>query len=295
MTSDAAVDAFEALGHELRLRVVLELADDRRVAWQWRGRRFASLRKAVGVTDAGRFSYHLDELQPQFVVQQGEHYHLTPAGMAVAGAVLSGIYSGDAPAWREPTEYDCPECGNDLTAAYEHSYFRLMCPEHGPLSGVTLPAGVVDGRNPDEVLALAVHELNDYTERALRGECPHCRGPAETTLPSPDRPPARDGPPDPPPAEDIVLARFDCERCGLTFWSTAAQCVLRHPAVAGFCWEHGIDTRERPPEAFLLDVAATATLERDGAVRARVDLPLDGDTLSVRLDGDGTVVDVARQ
>jgi ribosomal protein S27AE len=295
VTADAVADAFEALGHELRLRVVLELADDRRVAWQWRGRRFAELRKAVGVTDAGRFSYHLGELQPQFVVQQGDHYHLTPAGMAVAGAVLSGTYTGDLPSWRESTEYQCPDCGSDLTATFEHGYFRLACPEHGALSGITLPAGAVDGRSADDVLALAVHELNDYTERALHGECPHCRGSVETTLPSPDRPPARDGPPDPPPAEDTVLARFDCTRCGLTFWSTAAQCVRRHPAVAGFCWEHGIDTRKRPSEAFPFDVTAAATLERDEPVRVRVDLPLDDEMLRVRLDGDGAVVDVARQ
>lgn len=295
MTSDAVAEAFEALGHELRLQIVLELADDRRVAWQWRGRRFADLRKAVGIADAGQFTYHLDELQPQFVVKQGDHYYLTPAGMAVAGAVLAGTYTGDVPTWREPTEYSCPDCGSSLTATYEHGYFRLTCPEHGPLSGISLPAGAVDDRDADAVLALAVHELNEYTERALRGECPHCRGPTETTLPSPDRPPARDDEPDPQPAENVVLGRFDCARCGLTFWSSAAQCVLRHPAVAGFFWERGIDTRERPPESFPLDLTAAATLEREDPVRVRVDFPLNGDMLRVRLDGDGAVIDVERQ
>lgn len=291
---DEAVDAFDSLGHEIRLAIVCELANDRRVGWQWRGRGFADLRKAVGVHDPGRFSYHLDELRGQFVVQQDDCYHLTPTGMAVAGAVLSGTYDGERPSWREDTDYQCPECGTGLDAVYRHGYFRLSCPDHGPVSGTTLPPGVTADRSVSAVVETAVHDVNDYVTRALNGECPHCRGTTDVTLPSPDRPPAQDDPPDPPPAGDLVLVRFDCERCGLVFWTTPAQCIARHPAVSGFCWEHGVDTRGTPVETLPFGNPEAATLEREDPVRVRVDVTLDGETLRARLDGDGNVIETER-
>jgi DNA-binding HxlR family transcriptional regulator len=55
-----AAEAFEVLGNEIRTAMVLELADAGPLS-------FSELRERVGVTDSGRFNYHLEKLVGRFV------------------------------------------------------------------------------------------------------------------------------------------------------------------------------------------------------------------------------------
>jgi DNA-binding HxlR family transcriptional regulator len=55
-----AAEAFEVLGNGIRTAMVLELADAGPLS-------FSELRERVGVTDSGRFNYHLEKLVGRFV------------------------------------------------------------------------------------------------------------------------------------------------------------------------------------------------------------------------------------
>lgn len=294
--------AFEALGHDIRLRIVESLAETRRDNWQWRGKRFAELRKDVGVRDAGKFSYHLERLQPAFVVKEGEEYVLTSAGMRVAGAVTAEAYDGQRERREAELDVECQICGDPLTARYGYEYCRWVCETHGELYGNTLPPGAADDRPTDELIALADREAVRDVQRARDGACPHCWGPVEASLP------AAEVMPDPETGEqpddwesvfgeaatEMTLAQFSCERCGLRFWVPPGFCVLEHPAVVGFCYDHDVDLREAPTVAQQFIYSGVGELVSEDPVRYRIDVEFGDDRLRVWLDDETTVVETER-
>jgi hypothetical protein len=321
--SVSASEAFELLGHEIRMGIVEELADCRRDNWFWLGMRFAELRKAVGVRDAGKFSYHLDQLQPQFVVKDGEEYKLTYAGMRVAGAITAGTYT-ESEAGRE-TELDANcLCGESLVARYDYEYCRIYCPTHGDLGGTTLPPGAAADRTLQSLVRIVARESRRAVEKAKHGVCPHCWGSMAAAIPAPDVMPdpetgrrlddwedafrtrfnadgtdlAADdssaaGVPDADPA--VLMAQFDCKRCGMTIWWPAMLCVLDHPAVVSFCYDHGIDVRETPLPSLPFMWFGAISVESVDPLRIAVDAELDDERLTVRLDDTATVVDHERR
>lgn len=101
--SDDPTDPLTALGHELRIEILRELAAaDGPLS-------FSTLRERVGERDTGRFNYHLTELCRYFVRDGAEGYQLRPAGSRVidlAGAAGDGGVTA-APA----SDGECPVCG----------------------------------------------------------------------------------------------------------------------------------------------------------------------------------------
>ncbi|WP_436908077.1 ArsR/SmtB family transcription factor [Halosimplex marinum] len=109
---DDPAEAFELLGDETRLAILRTLADaDEPLT-------FTRLRERCGVTDSGRFSYHLRRLCEYFVRETADGYELGPAGsrvIAVTGE--AGDVAGDHSADAGGSEADaaatdeCPVCG----------------------------------------------------------------------------------------------------------------------------------------------------------------------------------------
>lgn len=311
--SVSASEAFELLGHEIRMGIIEELADTRRDNWFWLGKRFAQLRKAVGVRDAGKFSYHLDQLQPQFVVKDGEEYKLTYAGMQVAGAIVAGTYT-DAEAGRE-TELDADcLCGESLIARYDNEYCRISCPTHGDLGGTTLPPGAAADRTLESLVRIVARESRRSVEKAKYGVCPHCWGSIETSIPAPDVMvhPVTGDPlddwesafrmrfnPDDDDSLDgdpgALMAQFDCEDCGMRIWWPVMLCVLDHPALAGFCYDHGVDIRETPlPSLPFMNFFAVSVESRE-PYRVAIEAEFDDERMTLWLDDTGRVVDHERR
>jgi DNA-binding transcriptional ArsR family regulator len=285
-------DAFGLLGHEVRLGIVRELATVRRANWQWQGLTFAQLRKAVGVRDAGNFSYHLGKLRDHFVVKDGDEYKLTYAGMEVAGAVISGTYTDKSEPRRETSDVDC-FCGEPLTVEYEREFFAMECPDHGTIFGTTLPPGAAQGRSVEEIVSLATLDARQEVERARAECCPHCWGPMSTALPAqevvdPDTGETLAVP------DDEVYVRFDCGRCGMQFWLPPGACVLSDPAVVSFLHENGVvvDELSYPELPFVSPEAATVISE--DPVRVRVDVEADERALQVWIDEGIRIVETER-
>lgn len=83
-TTLAPDDAFAVLGNGTRMEILRALADaDDSLS-------FSELRDRVGVSDSGRFNYHLDKLDGHFVTDTSDGYQLQNAGKRVNKAVLSG-------------------------------------------------------------------------------------------------------------------------------------------------------------------------------------------------------------
>lgn len=73
----ARAATFDLLSDETRVRIVGALADAD-------GLRFSELQSRTGVSDPGRFNYHLEKLRGRLVEKSGETYVLTAAGADVA-------------------------------------------------------------------------------------------------------------------------------------------------------------------------------------------------------------------
>lgn len=103
--SDDPTDPLTALGHELRIEILRELAAaDEPLA-------FSTLRDRVGERDTGRFNYHLTELCRYFVRDGTEGYELGPAGSRVIDLAEATGDGGVAAAPADDEE--CPVCGDE--------------------------------------------------------------------------------------------------------------------------------------------------------------------------------------
>lgn len=291
----APTDVFELLCDETRLAIVRELAKARRSNWAWRGETFADLRRAVGVADAGNFSYHLSKLRGPLVVKDGDEYKLRNTGLRLVGAVEADSFTRSGEPDTATTEYDCPHptCDESLRATYADQYFRLHCPGHDVHVGTMLPPGVAEHLAVADLVGMAVIESRGDVERARAGVCPHCWGPTTASFPasSVELPDVFD-------AElpaDAVMATFGCDRCGMAFDVTAGACVVDHPAVVSLYHDHGVDVRERPYTEFPFLSPTHPVVESGDPTRVRIDVEVEADVLHLWLDGETDVVEYERE
>jgi hypothetical protein len=289
----SAPEAFERVGHDVRLGIIRELDRVRRTNWQWAGLTFAELRRAVGVRDAGNFNYHLDKLVGTFVVKDDEEYKLTNAGMELVGAVLSGTVAERAEPVTEDLATTCPGCGEALTVEYDEEFLSLSCEEHGLLFGTTMPPGAVRDRTPEEMVRLATMDARQDVERARTGACPHCWGPMGVSL-DPDEivdPTSGERTTVP---DDQVWAEFECDRCGMQFWLPPGACVVDAPPVVAFYEDHGVDVRDLAFTELPLSMADRGDVDGSDPLRVTVDVERDDERLTLWLDDDLEVVDHER-
>lgn len=311
------VEAFEVVGHEIRLAIIEALAERRREAWLPKGLGFADLCDAVGVDDTGKFNYHLGELRGTYVEERDGEYVLTNAGFEIAGALRAATFGAtDDLSRRERVDQTCHACDDALEAVYEDGYLRLACQTHGPVLATTLPPAAVRGRDVEAVVDLARERSTEKVSRVQAGGCPHCWGRAEFTAPaSPSReylafhwlddvdgeaPPESTEGLDEPGADDSggpleqVVAEAACDDCGLRFWIPVSVVVADHPAVVAYYHEHGIqgDALDLPH----VDGKNGTVVETD-PVRIDVDVYVSGadEALVVTVDGTASVVDTRRE
>jgi DNA-binding transcriptional ArsR family regulator len=290
--SPSAPETFGVLGNEIRLDIIRALAEVRRLAWRWQGMSFAELRKAVGVRDAGNFSYHLNKLRSRFVVKDDE-YKLTYAGMQIARAMAAGTYTERGEHFTIETDIRCPVCDEPITATYEYEYLSLFCEDHDVSFGTTLPPGATRERSPERVIKLATLDARQDVECAMEGICPYCGGPMETTIPAETMfdPETHESKPVP---DGHIWVRFDCLRCGMAFWLPPGSCLLSEPSVIAFFEAHGQDLRKYTYLELPFGGPDDATLESSTPVRVRVTVELEGDELLVWMDGDGEIIETER-
>jgi len=230
--------AFGLVGHELRIGILRELgdADEQRLS-------FSALRERVGERDSGKFNYHLSKLEGRFVAKTGSGaYALTYPGHRVVDAIHDGAFHQQHEVEREPLSGSCIDCGGGLAFTYETiKGGRVACVacERRHLRYPFDPGGLVD-RSGDELGRAFDRVARSTWARASADVCPVCSGHVEARVRD-DAPPkavAVRGHP--------VTIGFDCEQCSYHANVPAGAILLDHPGVMGFCYEHGVDLRERP-------------------------------------------------
>lgn len=273
---DAAADAFGVLSDPARVAILRELATQ---FYEHDGDPvgFAALRRAVGVDDPGRFNYHLDKLRGRFVAKRGDGYAPTVAGLKAIESAEAGVYTEDPGPVSDTVDYECPDCGDPMTATYERHWVTVTCDDHGLFFKTLVPAALSATEDAESVLRYAIGEMWRRIDRATDGVCPVCRAPALAV--------------DFREAED-VLADLACDSCFYEETNHAALFAVTHPAVLSLSHDHGVDVRHSLPREYLGDWTTDVRFADDDGSVVEVTVGTDGEDVTVRVS-DALSVDTA--
>lgn len=276
---------YAALTDGTRLRILLALAERYDEAWSSGWLSFSELRERVGVEDTSRFSYHLDELQDEFVRKVDGRYRPSVAALEIVSALRAGTYDdGGAAIERQPTEYDCPHCEESLVASYRDHRLYVGCPDHGAAVAYPTPPRAAADRSLAAVVDLSLRKHAADVRLLRQGACPHCWGTAGLSFP-------RESVPESYLLDDAVYGTAACDACWLSYPIPVAHTVLGHPAVETLYAEQGLG-----PAAAQLgphDLARVTDVVLPGSEQpaARLTVGLDNGPLVLELDGTGSVRD----
>lgn len=305
-----ATDAFALLANETRLAILLALwelhepgTDDGAVS-------FSELYERIDYDNPGNFSYHLQQLEGQFIRKRpdNERYELRKTGLEIVRSVIAG--SGVQNTSLEPTEIDrrCYLCGAPTAVSYEDGTVYQVCTEcegmatredlpDGWLNGMKFdPAGLTD-RSADELFAAAEIAAYRHMRTMFEGLCSACSGPVDASLeicenhdsdgvcPTCGRVPA-------------YTAQFQCRVCKDFHGTTPEVLCVFHPAVIAFYYDHGVSPRWHADEYDGLTYVGNyeprheTELVSEDPPQVEVTITLDGEELRMTFDETVTVIDV---
>ncbi len=307
-----AAEAFALLGDETRVSILLALweayephADDNAVP-------FSEIFDRVDRDDRGNVSYHLSELQGQFVRQRTARggYELRETGLKLVRTILAGAGVQDVERDRTEIDQPCPFCGAPTAVSYRDGAVLHTCTAcegvgtaqtdtAGFLSGVPFdPAGLTE-RTAAELRAASTVAALRQIQSLFDGLCPACSGPVQGWLECcPDHDPtgtcARCE------RKFAAWARFRCRVCKNHSTTSPKTLALFHPAVISFYDDHGVSTRIRADDFArvrrvydLMDAHGLELLGHDPP-RVAVSAVQDEDTIRLTFDETVAVVDVRR-
>jgi len=274
-------DVFELASNDTRLDVLRALAGALHESPGDPWLAYSTLREEAGVRDKGNFNYHLDRLEG--LVEKSEAgYSITSTGVQLVAAIASGSFDTEWTWGPVDVAGDCPVCGDPVHLRYADGVLRLEC-------GVEEHARYLPGSPnlletaPEETVAERVAFLLQHEAALLRrGLCASCEGSVDGRIRL-----ASD-------EAEHVHFHGDCGRCGLQYGLSVGTMVVPHPAVISFFHERGTDVRSQPVWTLDFCQPGAETVASEEPFRVRVDAECAGDVLSLTLDREGSVVEVAR-
>ena len=276
---------YAVLTDETRLRILFALAEQYDDAWSSGWPSFSELRDQVGVEDTSRFSYHLDELQDEFVRKVDGQYRPQVAALEIVAAIRAGMYDKEIVTVDEhQTDYDCPHCERALVASYRDHYLYVGCPDHGAAIAYPTPPRAVVDRSLEEVIELSLRKHACDLRLLREGVCSHCWGTADLSFP-------RNSVPDSYLLDNVPYATAMCDVCWLSYPIPVAHLVLGHPAVDQLYADQGLG----PADAQLgpHDLARVSTVDyyESKPPAARLTIGLSDQPLVFELNEDGSILD----
>ncbi len=274
-------EAFALIGNEIRLAILEALfeADDRPVS-------FSTLHRSVGIRDSAQFNYHLQKLTGHFIRHvDGEGYDFRYAGEKVVRAIVAGSFTERPELEPFLVEGECVDCGGELLAYYQEEHLSIECVScdrgHGSYD---FPPGGLTDRAPSGIADAFDQRVRHLHCLAADGVCPECSGRMQPKIR--ERTTSND--------EPVVEVERSCEQCGHVVTSAVGLQLLDDAEVVTFHRERGIRLDQQPYWTLPWCVCPTYTtvLSRD-PYRFEVAIPVDADTMQVRLDSQLEVTDIA--
>jgi DNA-binding transcriptional ArsR family regulator len=277
-----------ALTDETRIRILFALADQYDEAWSAEWPTFSELREDVGVKDTSRFSYHLDQLQDDFVRKVDGKYRPRVATLEIVSTIRAGTYeNGTAAVDGQPTDYECPYCQEALVASYQHHQLYVGCQSHGAAVAYPTPPRALAGRTLEDVIDITFQKHACDVRLLREGLCPHCWGTAGFSFP-------RDSVPDSYLLDDVKYATAMCDSCWVSYPIPIAHTVLGHPAVETLYEKHGFGAAAAQIGSHDLARVSEVSLPNDNSPAAHVAIELCTSSLDVELDESCRVLDWQR-
>lgn len=297
--------AFAALGNETRIQIIRTLAEEGGPV------PFSELRERVGVSDSGRFNYHLDQLAGHFVGQTDHGYELDQPGRRVIEAILSGAVTGGST--REATVIDvsCVYCGAETEVSFREERLLWRCTEcagtfadreatseafgtlpRGTLDVPYLPAAGVKDRTPQEILAASDTWSTAERLAMVNGVCPRCSGTIEDSLTVCEDHDDSDGVCEACHTRLGVTVSSRCTNCGHTKDGTIVLQLLADPAFRAAFDSRGVDVISTPHEDLPALVVEDHEILGTDPFRARLTYEINGETVSLVVDDDLSVAEV---
>lgn len=310
------IEAFEVLGNETRLAILLalwEAMDPGPPVAEPPGEplSFSELYDGVDIGDSGNFTYHLDKLVGLFVRETDEGYTLTPPAERILSVVFAGTLTDPQSFEGEPIDAQCYRCGAPVVVDYTGTRFIRRCTRcEGIWQSPDWPPGTLVGdyRPPAALLNRTVEEWNreqnvrDRHRRAsmTEGVCPDCAGTVSTTINVCEEHDTRD--------ETVcercgslweVQTQFVCDVCKFAWITPAWGPIFTETAVLAFFYDHGLDPRSLFDVSFysaanreIFDAIERVNVTSAEPTELHVMVELDGDRLKVTLDDEARVVGV---
>ncbi len=273
---EPASDAFGLVSDSTRLEILRTLVEKSNERMG-----FAQLRRACGVTDSGRFNYHLDKLEGPFVRHDENGYRATWPAIRLTTLVFAGTVQSDEPSVSDTVRSVCPDCDQQSIVNYDEGVVRVSCPTHDWTVQWPFPPNAVKNRSPSALLEAVASDVRSHMERIRTGVCPFCRSQVEATI-DPDPPDALE------PMPDDTYVAVNCDTCwleglhpmrvllcGCPSVVTFARQVGENPTLVSFLPHSPLDVRTTvADESGHVDVelhheAGTARLELDESFAVR--------------------------
>lgn len=282
--------AFAVLADETRVAILRTLWETEETPLS-----FSALRERVGVTDSGRFNYHLDKLVGGFVARTDEGYELTVAGRRVNGALHAGSFTADIAVEPISLEDPCQHCGGTYSLEYEDQAAIVHCDSCDIQYHFVVPARTVQRASRAELPAIASQYLLATIRHTVRGFCTNCDGPTTPAITPVEAITASvDDVPESIIEAGVPMVQYDCTLCGATVTVALELALLDHPAVVSFYHERGIDVRDRPVWTLPTVDGDSITVQSREPWRVTVTYRNSADTLALTVDDSLQVVDVDR-
>jgi hypothetical protein len=306
---DESIEAFELLGNETRLEIIVALWDAIEMTpigeEREPGLSFTELYDRVGVQDSGKFNYHLEKLTGTFVAHE-ESYTLTGGAFDIIAAIIKGAGTESPSFTDEPIDADCPLCGASMVIDYESGTLRIRCtncrgnfrrPDDPPgmvMSTSRPPVGLTN-RSPEEFFLKGNAEWRHRVQSFIDGACARCTGTVSVT---PEMCETHE------PGDDSLCPQcnrldelfwlFVCDVCKKRVGTPGRSPIWAETAVMSFCYERGLDVNATVDRYDFNEMyrATDMTVSARDPLEVTVTVELEGDRLTATLDEDANVVTI---
>ena len=224
-----AREAFDLLGHDIRLGILLALLEDWLAAYT-EPKSYAELMDAVGMEDSGKFNYHLDKLRDVYVHQLEDGYVPTASATALYRAVLAHRPTETVEADQTLSSATCPACGVAAELQYDRGFVTADCPDCAEWEGFTypFPQNGFESRTPGQLLDAINDRVRHEVGLARTGQCPACAGPTAIDIRTEN-------------VEDDGWIELACESCTFVVGVDPLTAMLTDDRVASALREIGLD------------------------------------------------------